>query len=133
MIKDIHTPEVTDIAIAIVREEGENGDVWNVYLLNLKDVQIESVLISSTGYGFINEESVKTSVLRHYIEAVEPMSFVKIEPIIEDVFILNNEFWVSFYIDKVIHDKKFIFLPGTINEEFFTSVPLLFKKGVMIR
>jgi hypothetical protein len=47
--------------------------------------------------------------------------------------IKNNEYWVSFYIDKVIHDKKFIFLPGTINEEFFTSVPIIFKKGVMIR
>jgi hypothetical protein len=133
MIKDIHTPEVTDIAIAVVREEGEEGDVWNVYLVNLKDVAIESVLVSSTGYGTVNDEPVKTSVLRHFLDRVEPMSFVKIEPIIEDVFVLNNEYWVSFYIDKLIYDKKFIFLPGTINEAFFTSVPIVFKKGVMIR
>ncbi|HOY49915.1 MAG TPA: hypothetical protein PK281_11000 [Flavobacteriales bacterium] len=133
MIKDIHTPEVTDIAIAVVREAGEEGDVWNVYLVNLKDVAIESVLVSSTGYGTVNDEPVKTSVLRHFLDRVGPMSFVKIEPIIEDVFVLNNEYWVSFYIDKVIHDKKFIFLPGTINEAFFTSVPIVFKKGVMIK
>ncbi len=133
MIKDILTPEVTDIGIAIVHEEGEEGMVWNVYLLNLKDVHIESVLVSSTGYGELNNEPVKTSVLRHFMDRIEPMSFAKIEPIIEDVFVLNNEFWVSFYINKVIYDKKFIFLPGTISEEYFTSIPLLFKKGVMIR
>lgn len=134
MIKDIHPPEVTDIALAIVREENEHAElVWNVYLVNLKDELIEGVLVSSSGYGTMNDEPVKTSVLRHFLDTVEPMSFAKIEPIIEDVFVLNNEYWVSFYINNVMYDKKFIFLAGTINEAYFTSVPVLFKKGVMIR
>jgi hypothetical protein len=133
MIKDIHQPEVKDIAIAIIQEEAEEGLGWFVYLLNLKDVLIEGVLVSSTGYGEINGEQKKTSILRHFLDEVGPKSFCKIEPIIEDVFSLSNEFWVSFYINKVMYDKKFIFLPETIHEDYFTNIPLLGKRGVMIR
>jgi hypothetical protein len=50
----------------------------------------------------------------------------------EDVFSLSNEYWVSFYVGNVIHDKKFIFLPETISEQFLTNVPVINKKGVMI-
>jgi hypothetical protein len=50
----------------------------------------------------------------------------------DDVFRLNNEYWLSFYIAGVIYDKKFIFLPETINENFFTLVPVIEKKGVLI-
>ena len=132
MIKDIHRPEVTDVGVAIIREEGEDGFVWNVYLLNLKGELLEGVLVSSTGYGQINDEPIKTSILRHSLNNVEPLDFAKIEPIMEDLFVLNNEFWVSFYIENVLYDKKFVFLPGTISEEFFTSIPVIFKKGVLI-
>lgn len=132
MIKDIHRPEVTDVGVAIIREEGEDGFVWNVYLLNLKPELLEGVLVSSTGYGQINDEPVKTSVLRHSLNTVEPLDFAKIEPIMEDLFVLSNEYWVSFYIENILYDKKFVFLPGTISEEFFTSIPVIFKKGVLI-
>ena len=90
-------------------------------------------MISSTGYGEVNGEQKKTSILRHFLDEVGPMSFAKVEPIIEDVFSLSNEFWVSFYVDNVMYDKKFIFLPETIHEEYFTNIPLLSKRGVMIR
>jgi len=132
MLKDIHTPEVTDVGIAIIREEGEDGFIWNVYLLNLKAELLEGVLVSSTGYGQISDEPIKTSVLRHSLNTVEPLDFAKIEPIIEDLFVLNNEYWVSFYIENILYDKKFVFLSGTISEEFFTSIPVIFKKGVLI-
>jgi len=133
MIKDIHQPEVTDIAISIVQEETEEGLGWFVYLLNLKSVSIEGVLVSSKGYGEVKGEMVKTSMLRHFLGEIMPHSFRKIEPIIEDVFVLSNEFWLSFYIDKVMYDKKFIFLPETIHQDYFTNIPLLEKRGVMIR
>jgi hypothetical protein len=56
-----------------------------------------------------------------------------VEPIQENVFGLNNEYWLSFYIDREIFDKKYIFLPESISEQYFTTIPLLGKKGVMIR
>ncbi|MFN5372241.1 MAG: hypothetical protein ACK5B6_12340 [Bacteroidia bacterium] len=125
---DIEYPEVRDVSVAAIL----NDDDWNVYLINQKDVRLEGVLVSSRGYGKIGEEDVETSVLRHFLETIEPKSFVKIEPIMEDVFRLANEYWVSFYIDGVIYDKKFIFLPETINPTFFTTVPVIGKKGVLI-
>jgi hypothetical protein len=125
---DIEYPEVRDVSVAAIL----NDDDWNVYIINQKDVRLEGVLVSSRGYGKIGEEDVETSVLRHFLETIEPKSFVKIEPIMEDVFRLANEYWVSFYIDGVIYDKKFIFLPETINPTFFTTVPVIGKKGVLI-
>ncbi len=132
MIKDIHYPEVTDIAVAVIKEETPEGEAWNVYLLNLKDTNITGVLVTSKGYGTQNGEEVKTSTLRHFIDGMTAKSFAKIEPIMENVFCLSNEYWVSFYVNDLIHDKKFIFLPETISEQFFTSVPVINKKGVLI-
>ena len=134
MKKDIHPPEVTDIAVAIVREENEQHElVWNVYLLNLKETEIEGVLVTSTGYGQIQDEVRRTSTLRHFLDTVPAKAFAKIEPIVEDVFGITNEYWVSFYINKVMYDKKYIFLPESISEVHFTSIPYLNKRGVMIR
>ncbi len=125
---DIEYPEVRDVSVAAVLEDAG----WSVYLINQKNVRLEGVLVSSRGYGKIGDADVETSVLRHFLETIEPKSFVKIEPIMEDVFRLTNEYWVSFYIDGVIYDKKFIFLPETINSAFFTTVPIIEKKGVLI-
>ena len=134
MKKDILPPPVEDIAIAVVREQNDlNEEEWNVYLINLKKEKIEGVLVTSHGYGKLNEEDVKTSTLRHFLDEVGPKSFVKFEPIIETLFGLNNEYWVSFFLNKVMYDKKYIFLPETIKEEHFILIPYLNKKGVMIK
>lgn len=133
-MRNIQIPVVTDVAVAVVKEKNEEKEwVWNTYLINLKEDTLENVLVSSTGYGEIENEKRKTSTLRHFIGTVEARSYVKIEPIMEELFILNNEYWVSFYINKEIFDKKFVFLAESIREENFTSVPLLKKKGVMIK
>jgi hypothetical protein len=134
MKKDIHPPEVTEIAVAVVKETDDKGEtVWNVYMLNLKNVPIEGVLVTSTGYGSLQGAGKKTSTLRHFLDTVPAKSYAKIEPIMEDVFGINNEFWVSFYINKVMYDKKYIFLAESICESNFIKVPLLNKKGVMIK
>ncbi|MEY4111114.1 MAG: hypothetical protein RLZZ46_1469 [Bacteroidota bacterium] len=134
MKKDIPIYEVSDIAVAVVRELNESGvNVWNVYLINMKEEAIEGVLVTSTGYGEINNEKVKTSTLRHFLDVVEPHSFCKIEPIMEDVFGVNNEYWVSFYLNKIMYDKKYVFLAESINETNFTQVPEINKKGVLIK
>jgi len=127
----IHRAE--DIAVAVVPELVEDQNGWMVYLVNLKNAAIENVLVSSKGYGEIDNRNLRTSELRHYIEKLEAHKFSKIEPIIEDVFGLANEYWVSFYVNKTIYDKKFVFLPESINENNFVTIPFLNKKGVMIR
>ncbi|HEX8515140.1 MAG TPA: hypothetical protein VF868_02995 [Bacteroidia bacterium] len=134
MKKDITPPEVKDIAVAVVNEQNELGETeWNVYLINMRPNDIEGVLVSSMGYGLFNDEEVKTSTLRHFLDKVKSKEFRKIEPILDTVFGLNNEFWVSFYDNKVMYDKKYIFLPETIKEENFVLIPYINKKGVMIK
>jgi hypothetical protein len=133
MMRDIEIPVVKDIGVAIVQDKNElNQDEWNVYLINLKDRSIEGVLVSSRGYGEIEQERRKSSELRHFLDVVEPKSYVKIEPIVEEVFPLNNEYWVSFFLDQKMYDKKFIFLPESIRRENLVNIPLINRKGVMI-
>lgn len=134
MLKDIPENTVENIAMAIVQEVNAEGDtVWNVYLLNLKDVQIEGVLVTSKGYGVKDGEQVRTSTLRHFLDVVPSKSFIRVEPIIDRVFGLNNEYWVSFYQNKVMYDKKYIFLPESVRADNFITIPLISKKGVMIK
>lgn len=134
MKKDIPIYEVTDVAVAVIKEQDEHGeDIWNAYLINMKDQAIEGVLVTSSGYGEINNQKVATSALRHFLDVLEAHSYCKIEPIIESVFGVNNEYWVSFYLNKVMYDKRYVFLPETITEKNFTLVPEINKKGVMIK
>lgn len=132
MIKDIVFPEVEDIAVAIVQEH-EGLDEYAVYLINLKFASIHNVLVTSTGYGLINEEQRKTSTLRHFFEKIKQHDFIQIEPITKEVFGLSNEYWVSFTLNDQLLDKKFIFLPETIVPENFVTVPVINKKGVLIK
>jgi uncharacterized membrane protein YhfC len=133
MRKDIHPPKVEGVAMAVVREKDDGGeDAWFVYLINRNTFAIENVLISSRGYGELEGESRKTSEMRHHLETLGPKSWARIEMIVEDVFGLSNQYWLSFYVGHDLHDKKYIFLAGSIDEANFTNVPLMEKRGVMI-
>lgn len=70
MIKDIVIPEVFDVAIAIV-QEFEGLDEYNAYIFNFKEESIKNVLITSTGYGVINDVKKKTSTLRHFLKKLK--------------------------------------------------------------
>ena len=133
MIKDLPPNVVKDIAVAIALE-GENAEskVWYVYLINLKNIPLENVLVTSKGYGEKDGEQVKTSTLRHSFPVVEANSYKLIEPIDEQTFGLNNEYWLSYYIGREIFDKKFIFLPESIVDDNFIKLPVVNKPGVMI-
>lgn len=135
MKEELKGPKVDDVLVAVVQEIGDLGkDVYNVYLINLKNDKLEGVLVTSKGYikSKTDDSKIETSIIRRNLKDVEAKTFQKIEPIIEDVFGLNNEYWVSFWIDKKMYDKRFIFLPETIKEENFVDVPLIGKKGVVI-
>ncbi|HEX8060026.1 MAG TPA: hypothetical protein VF473_03780 [Cyclobacteriaceae bacterium] len=127
MKKDIDIPEVKNVTIAIVREDGE----WSVYLINNNDVDLTNTIVSSTGYGEKDGENQKTSTLRHFLETVEARTWAVVEKITEDVFHLNNEYWVSYYIGNQVFDKKFVFVPDSIKEENLTYIKELEMEGVL--
>lgn len=132
MIKDIIFPEVEDIAVAIVQDI-EGLDEYDVYLINLKSVDIKNVMVVSTGYGLVNDKQIKTSTLRHFFDEVKQHDFIKIEPIQKEVFGLSNEYWISFSLNNQLYDKQFIFLPETVVESNFVTIPVVGKKGVLIK
>lgn len=132
MKKDIDFGNVEGIAVAVATSTDELGaEAWNVYLINNNPYPLENVLISSKGYGILNGEEVNTSVLRHMFELVEAKSFVKIEPIDPAIFLLNNEYLVSYYIGRQIFDKKFIFVPDSITQDNMIEISMLNMQGVL--
>ncbi|MCB0395251.1 MAG: hypothetical protein KDD36_01280 [Flavobacteriales bacterium] len=133
MKKDIKFPDVEDVAMVVAREGDHVDDAWNVYLINMKKKPISRVMITSKGYGESGGREVKTSTLRHFFEVINPRSFVKVEYFPDHLFGVSNEFWLSFYLDGLLHDKKYIFVTGSISEENLITIPLLKLPGVMIK
>jgi len=136
MRKDIPIQKVEDLAIAIVPREDpvpDEEELWDCYLINLRDEPIQNVLVSSRGYGEINGESRQTTLLRHFFEEIGALQMVQIEPIQVKLFQITNEYWVSFSYQDYMYDKKYVFVKGSIHEDHFTRIPFLDRKGVMIR
>ncbi|MCB0756379.1 MAG: hypothetical protein KDB98_12340 [Flavobacteriales bacterium] len=133
MRKDIHIPKVIDVSMAVVRETDGPDAEWGVYLLNQKDVALKNIIVASKGYGTLNEQEVKTSTLRHFFDDLGAKSFTKVEKIMPDVFGLNNEYMLTFYIDQMIYDRKYIFVPDSIVEENLIQIPLIDKSGILIK
>ena len=134
MKADLPNNIVEDVAIAVVlMSETPEVKNWKVYIINLKNEAITNILITSNGYGEKDGKQVKTSLLRHSIGDLTAQSYAGVEAIDTQVFGLTNEYWLSYYIDKEIFDKKFIFLPESIVEGNMIRIPILNKPGVMIK
>jgi hypothetical protein len=136
MKEELLGPKVENVAVAVVQQRSEDNElIYYVYLLNLRDDIMEGIIITSKGYGMNQEtgEKVETSTLRHCIEVMLPNEAAKIEPIMEDLFGLSNEYWVSFWVNDVMYDKKFVFVAESISKENMREIPILGVKGVMIK
>jgi len=132
MKKDIEFHPVENILIAIALENGDiKSPEWKVYIINRNDKKLDTLMITSKGYGKKDGEEQKTSILRHSVPTLDAGEYALIEPIQPNVFHLNNEYWVSYYIDDQIYDKKFIFVPDTIKEENLVLIKELELKGVL--
>lgn len=127
MKRDIDFPKVEGVHVAVVQK----AEGWYAYLINKNKFVIENVLVSSRGYGLVEGEKRETSVLRHALGNIIADAGILIEPVDPQVFILNNEYWVSYYIGNKLFDKKFVFVQGSIVEENFTSIPELQLKGIL--
>jgi hypothetical protein len=127
MKKDIAFPKIENVLVTVAKD----NDTWNVYLLNRNDKTLDTVLVTSKGYGDLEGEDQKTSTLRHMIPQLEPNEYALIEPIDPQVFHLNNEYWVSFFIDGQLFDKKYIFVPDSIVKNNLSFIPELNMEGVL--
>ncbi len=135
MKADITIPEVENVFLAAIAEWSDDfmEKVWNVYLVNDSDFNLEGVMVVSKAFGTIDGEMKKTALLRHAFVQVPSVSVVKVEMIEKSVLALNNEFMVTYFIGNTLYDKKFIFRKNTVNEEATEEVPILFVEGVIVR
>src|SRR5688572_21109156 len=124
--KDIIIPEVENVFMAAMREWNDDfmDNVWNVYLINDSDFQLDGIMVVSKAFGTIEGEMKKTSLLRHALAEMPPVSVVKIEMIEQSVLSLNNEFMVTFFIGNTLYDRKYIFKANSINEQNVEEVPI---------
>lgn len=122
---DILYLPVEQVAMVIVPSKEHH--LWQVYLINRNKYSLETILVTSKGY----HEDQKTSLLRHAIPHLEAGSLALIESISPEVFYFTNEFWISFYIGTQIYDKKYIYLPSSINASNLSYIEELKLKGVL--
>lgn len=91
------------------------------------------MIINSNGYGNIHRKNIKTTTLRYFYERISPNTSVKVEPIQRKLLNITNEFWISFQMSDYLCDKRYVFVPGRLNEINFTIIPFHKVKGVMIK
>ncbi len=132
MKEDIERPKVENVTLAVTKETNElNAVEWKVHLLNQNPFALENILITSKGYGEKDGEKQETSTLRHFLEKLEENSAFMVEPIQPELFHLNNEYWVSYYYGGKMYDKRFVFLPDSIQEENVHFIEMLNLHGVL--
>ena len=131
MKKDILIPKVEGVFIAIVKEFNEvyNTHDWNAYIINDKEVDLEMVIIVTSGYS----QQKTTSVFRKRIDVLPKKSYAKIELMQEALFALNNTFKVSFFEGNQMFDKTYLFRKNTINTKALRPIPLMKVKGVLVK
>lgn len=133
MKRDILNKDAEGVFLAIAKKTTLEGkeEGWFVYLINENDHAIDTVLINTKGYGFLNGQEKETSNMRYHIEKLEPNAFTVIEPIDPNLFQLNNEYWTTYFMNGHLFDKKFIFPENTIKEENLMHVPQIDLKGIL--
>lgn len=132
MLKDINFNRIESIVIAVA-PNGPEDDMWTVYLINQGTESLGTVMVSSRGYGEHEGIPKETATLRWMLGDIPANSVCIIEEIPDEVRSLNNEFLISFFMNNQLLDKKVVFVADSIDEQFFTDIPLIGKKGAMIR
>lgn len=131
MRKDIKVPKVSGVFMAVIHEYNDIYRTydWNAYIINENESDLELVLILTEGYS----GETRTSTLRKKIDVLPAKGYAKIEMIPEELHQLNNQFKVTFYQGNQLYDKTYLFRKNTINERALQQVPLINKKGVVVR
>jgi hypothetical protein len=133
MLKDIKLENNANVGVAIVKELNDDLEVvWNVFVVNLGDEKVVNIFTTCKGYGTINGEQKETSVMRYFLDDIDPQTAIKVEPINPDLFQLNNEYFVVFYQDGNMVDKKLTFAANTINDDNLVQVPVLDCLGILL-
>jgi len=129
--KDIEIPIAKDVHIALVHEwnkEFLNKD-WNAYIINNRATAIDMVLIVSKGF----DGEIRTSTLRYAFGNIAAKGFEKIEMVQEEVLGLTNEFFVTYYADNKLYEKRFLFEKNSVRDQNMVQIPILDIEGILAK
>lgn len=131
MKKDIEIPIAKDVYIVLVHEWNDEflSKDWNAYILNNRSTPIEMVLIVSKGF----DGEKKTSTLRYAFGSISAKGVEKIEMVQEEVLRLTNEFFVTYYAENKLYEKRFLFEKNSVTEQNAVPIPLLEMDGILAK
>jgi len=129
MKKDIEIPIAENIQIVATKEWDKDflAKTWNVYLINNREDIIETVLVMSRG----NKGDRVTSTLRHSLGDLPPHTGAKVEFIADEVLGFINDYWVTFFADGKLLERKFRFEPESIAEANTVFIDLMGQDCVL--
>ncbi len=133
MKKDIVIPQVKNVHVAAIKAWHEDFEdhLWTIYLVNNQNVVIDNVMVVSKASGTLNQETKKTSVLRHAYLEINAYSAIRIEILTPDLLELNNEFMVTYFQNQQLFDKNFIFPKKYFQAEELQKIPVIEALGIM--
>ena len=133
MLKDIHVDNNINVGVAIVRDLNYDVETeWTVFVVNLTNDPITNVMVTCKGYGIIDNEPKETTIMRYFLNDMEAQMAIKVEPINPDLFVLNNEYFLTFFQGGEMHDKKLIFEANTIIDKNFEIVDVVLQPGIYL-
>ncbi len=129
MKKDIEIPIAENIQIVATKEWDKDflAKTWNVYLINNREDIIETVLVMSRG----NKGDRVTSTLRHSLGDLPPHTGAKVEFIADEVLGFINDYWVTFFAEGKLLERKFRFEPDSITEANTVFIDLMGQDCVL--
>jgi len=129
--KDINIPVVKYVYVAVVFEYNDIYKTydWNAYIINDKKVDLDVVLIVTSGYS----KDKTTSICRKKLDKLPAKSYAKIELMQEELFALNNQFKVTFFEGNTMFEKTYLFRKNTINKNALQPIPLMEARGVLVK
>lgn len=131
MLKDIENHTFEDIILVATPNETDSS--WSIYLVNVGDELLETVMVSSSGYGQVENQRRQTSTLRWSMGDLKPKSFCKIEEVTDELISFHNEYMVTCFVGGRLKDKKAVFTPHSLDMENCELVPLLQLKGITVQ
>jgi hypothetical protein len=132
MKKDIPELKVEDFALAFVPKE-DDPDFWEVYVINLMEESIKSVLVTARAFGEINGVQRQSAMMRYFFEELGPLDMKLLEHLPSNLIGLNNEYWASYSFEEKLWDKRFLVLPGSLDPINFIPIPFINREGVLKR
>jgi len=131
MKKDIEIPIAENIQIIATKEWDKDflAQTWNVYLINNREDIIETVLVMSRG----DKDDKITSTLRHSLGDLPPHTGAKVEFITDEVLGFTNDYWVTFFAEGKLLERKFRFEPLSISETNTVFIDLMGQDCVIAK